>query len=467
MLSRDGEVKLVDFGIAVTLGAADVGDDVQSAPTGSFPYMSPEQVRREPLSGTSDLFSVGVLLWEMLVGRRLFARNDPDATLAAVTEADIPRPSSVRPDVPAKLDEVVMRALERDVTARWSSAADMLAALQRYLYSLDETPGPRDIDALVARYCPPETRRVPTHADVGHDDPQTPPAAPAGPRTAVIPERAAARGKRARTETFATNVDLEKILERATPLFPIQAIRDEDVPPPTNGAPRGDATPVRARQPERDDPTSPRASTNRMARIDDVGGSSTRMERVSDEAPLRDPRTGPSNRGLFFIAAVGAVILGLAAIYVFQHGKSAVMRADAGPKYDAPPWVVYDDAPAVDATPASIDAEVIDALEPPIDAKKVEASHDAHVVVAPKADAGSATIKPEGTGTLVIGAVPWADVVIDGVAGKRTPLEQSVSAGKHTIELIYRGDDPPKTKTFTITVKDGERAPVQWDFTKS
>src|SRR5262249_30963414 len=94
MLSRDGEVKLVDFGIAVTLGS-EGETSLQSAPTGSSPYMSPEQVRREPLTGQTDLFSVGVLLWEMLVGERLFARADPDATLAAVTGADIPRPSSV------------------------------------------------------------------------------------------------------------------------------------------------------------------------------------------------------------------------------------------------------------------------------------------------------------------------------------------------------------------------------------
>src|SRR5687768_5596769 len=108
MLSRDGEVKLVDFGIAVTLGNND-DSKVQSAPTGSFPYMSPEQVRREALTGQTDLFSVGVLLWEMLVGSRLFARPDPDATLAAVTDGVIPRPSSERPEVPAKLDEVVMK----------------------------------------------------------------------------------------------------------------------------------------------------------------------------------------------------------------------------------------------------------------------------------------------------------------------------------------------------------------------
>src|SRR5438067_1677198 len=113
MLSRDGEVKLVDFGIAVTLGEPNAGAE-ESAPTGSFPYMSPEQVRREPLTGQTDLFSTGVLLWEMLVGERLFARPGPEETLAAVLGATIARPSSRRPEVPSKLDEVVMRALERD-----------------------------------------------------------------------------------------------------------------------------------------------------------------------------------------------------------------------------------------------------------------------------------------------------------------------------------------------------------------
>ncbi|HET9623607.1 MAG TPA: serine/threonine-protein kinase, partial [Kofleriaceae bacterium] len=217
MLSRDGEIKLVDFGIAVTLGAGE-DDAGQSAPTGSFPYMSPEQVRKQALTGQSDLFSVGVLLWEMLVGHRLFARPDPEATLRAVLGEAIPRPSAVRGDVPARLDEVVMRALERDVAARWASADDMLAALQRYLYSLDETPGPRDVAALVARYCPPETRRLPTQGDdalgdaprrrpttIGDESRRT------GPATAIIP-RDGARPPRARTETFATHVALDELL---------------------------------------------------------------------------------------------------------------------------------------------------------------------------------------------------------------------------------------------------------------
>ncbi|MCA9678910.1 MAG: serine/threonine protein kinase, partial [Myxococcales bacterium] len=152
MLSRDGEVKLVDFGIAVGFGA---GDDpsADGAPTGSFPYMSPEQVERQRLTTASDLFSAGVLLWEMLAGQRLFARDDPDATLDAVLHAPIPAPSSLRPEVPARLDEVVARALERDPTRRWHSASEFLAALNRYLYAGDvrEVPSARTVAALVAR----------------------------------------------------------------------------------------------------------------------------------------------------------------------------------------------------------------------------------------------------------------------------------------------------------------------------
>ncbi|MBA3455574.1 MAG: serine/threonine protein kinase, partial [Deltaproteobacteria bacterium] len=235
MLSRDGEVKLVDFGIAVTLGNAGEEDSPQSAPTGSFPYMSPEQVRKEQLTAQTDLFSVGVLLWEMLVGHRLFARNDPDETLAAVTDGDIPTPSSEHPEIPAKLDEIVMRALERDKTARWIDAAEMLAALQKYLYALEDTPGPRDVAALVAKFCPPETRRVPTHADASFelepDSVESEPIPPGGPRTAVIPrDGQPPRGRRAptRQQSFATHVELKDMLFGATPMLGVAAIPDAE-----------------------------------------------------------------------------------------------------------------------------------------------------------------------------------------------------------------------------------------------
>ena len=459
MLSRDGEVKLVDFGIAVTLGSVDDGVEAQSAPTGSFPYMSPEQVRREPLTGQTDLFSVGVLMWEMLVGHRLFARPDAEATLAAVTDGEIPRPSAERPEIPAKLDDVVMRALERDQTARWSSAADMLAALQRYLYGLDDTPGPREVAALVARYCPPEKRRMSTHADsvvergdsiLEHAEGAAPP--PEGPRTAVL-DRAdgVPRGKqRARTQTFATHVDLKNLLERATPLLPIPAIVDE---PPAE------------REPTANLGTAP----NR-----DPAGPVSRPPPIKTHPEMPEIGLGrlPPSRALLVFAAIGAMVLGFGALYVFYKGRSAVMRPDAMPKYDAPDYafepdaidppdaIDLPDAPAPDA-PAGLDASPsIDARgEPPHDAGSHPNRPDAGVHP-------DAAARITGTAKLKIGANPWGEIEIDGVARGRTPKELDVPAGHHVVSIIYRGEDPPLKKTFPVDVLADETRELQADFTK-
>jgi serine/threonine protein kinase len=102
MLTRDGEVKLVDFGIAVALGTSpDPADG--GLPTGSFPYMSPEQARGDALTAQTDLFSLGVNLWEMLTGQRLFARASADETVAAVAARRDARPASrVRPELPER-----------------------------------------------------------------------------------------------------------------------------------------------------------------------------------------------------------------------------------------------------------------------------------------------------------------------------------------------------------------------------
>lgn len=407
MLSRDGEVKLVDFGIAVTLGEADGASDVQSAPTGSFPYMSPEQVRREPLTGQTDLFSVGVLMWEMLVGRRLFARPDPDATLAAVTGGDIARPSAYV-EIPARLDELVMRALARDTGERWASAAEMLHELQRYLYALDETPGPRDLAALVARYCPPETRRQPTHAEPAEAD-SSPVAAPvvAGPSTAVIPRDATRRRTRARTETFATHVALEHMLERG-----------ETAPPPAPAAPGADVDATRVAAP---------ASS-------------------AVPAALAAP---PSSR-LIQLLAIGTLVAGGVAVAMFvrDHDRpaaalppdAAVVLADAAPAADAPP-------PPPDAAPDAA---------PPRDAPPSRTRPDAAV----------ATPVVTGSGRLRIGAVPWGEIAIDGRPHGRTPRELTLPVGRHVVEIVFAGEDPPRTKRIVVDLAAGETEDVLADFTR-
>jgi serine/threonine protein kinase len=127
LLSWEGAVKVSDFGIAKAKAASEATASVFIK--GKPAYMSPEQANGEALDGRSDLFAVGIMLWEMLVGRRLFTGDDTRATLAAVLFGQIPRPRSQRPDVPPDLEHVTMRLLERDLPARYPTAEDAIADL--------------------------------------------------------------------------------------------------------------------------------------------------------------------------------------------------------------------------------------------------------------------------------------------------------------------------------------------------
>jgi serine/threonine-protein kinase len=127
LLSWEGAVKVSDFGIAKAKAASEATASVFIK--GKPAYMSPEQANGEALDGRSDLFAVGIMLWEMLVGRRLFSGDDTRATLAAVLFGQIPRPRSQRPDIPPDLEHVTMKLLERDLPARYATAEDAIADL--------------------------------------------------------------------------------------------------------------------------------------------------------------------------------------------------------------------------------------------------------------------------------------------------------------------------------------------------
>ena len=423
MLSRDGEVKIVDFGIAVALGEPGEGDTTQSAPTGSFPDMSPEQVRREPLTPQSDLFTVGVLLWEMLVGERLFARPDPDATLDAVTGAAIKLPSEMRAEVPAKLDDLVMRALERDQATRWPNASEFVAALNKHLYSLDDIPGPREVAALVAQFCPPETRRQPTHMER-----ELEPDPPKGPSTKIVP-----KGKKPkRHQTFATHVELEEILN------PGPTTKVTQRPEPAAPEPESDPKP----EPE----------VRRPKRADRVEVATSPGD---DRKP---PRPG---RGFLVIMALGALVLSVSAIVMFFDKRDDVLHAgddDAGLTHDAAAivFVPLDAAPALDAAiaVAPADATVARDAAPVI----VRVARDAGAI----ADAAGVAATA-GSATLKLGASPWGEVYIDGKKqAARAPHEFVVSAGHHDVKIVF----PPEQteKAFPVDINAGETQSLMADF---
>jgi tRNA A-37 threonylcarbamoyl transferase component Bud32 len=116
LLSLDGEVKVTDFGVAVLHG--DSADERR----GTVPYMSPEQARGQPVDPRADLFSLGLVLYEILAGRRAHEGGDKDAVLAMARAGQVPPPG---PDVPAELARIVARATALDPDDRFASARDM------------------------------------------------------------------------------------------------------------------------------------------------------------------------------------------------------------------------------------------------------------------------------------------------------------------------------------------------------
>ena len=134
IVTYDGAVKLLDFGIA----KANV-HNVYTQPgalKGKYSYCSPEQVRRKPLDHRSDIFSLGIVLHEMLTRRKLFGGATPADQLKAVMEKSIVPPSQLNPEVPPELDAVVLGALERSVENRTPTAAklrdDLEGIIQQY-----------------------------------------------------------------------------------------------------------------------------------------------------------------------------------------------------------------------------------------------------------------------------------------------------------------------------------------------
>jgi serine/threonine-protein kinase len=134
LVSFEGAVKLIDFGIASAHGR--ISETQVGGLKGKVEYMSPEQAAGAPVDHRSDVFSLGVVLWEALSGRRLFRRETDLAVMRAITNDPIPRPSGPRPISP-RLERIVMTALERAPEDRFQDAHEMALLLERHAFRTD------------------------------------------------------------------------------------------------------------------------------------------------------------------------------------------------------------------------------------------------------------------------------------------------------------------------------------------
>ena len=146
LLSFDGAVKLTDFGIAQP--------SEKSAPgrlKGKLAYMSPEQSRGEIVDARTDVFALGIVLWEMMTGGRLFEGNGDAAVLQAVRSSVIPPAARVNPDVPLDIDAVVMKALQRPPEQRYQTAQELERALAYCVFKRAQNLEEIDVGTFLRR----------------------------------------------------------------------------------------------------------------------------------------------------------------------------------------------------------------------------------------------------------------------------------------------------------------------------
>ena len=271
IVAYDGGVKLVDFGIAKAASKAQ--QTAAGVIKGKYYYMSPEQALGEPLDPRTDVFSVGIVLYELLSGQMLYLEEDVQRLLDRVRRADIPSIRTLRRDVPSQLDRIVMRALARRREDRYQTAGDLAGDLERFLDVFAPAFSPRKMvdymkDALGEAAAPllpstappapaPAPRRAPRTtappvrpveisdensmlfrvADLAGNDQRRPAAAPA-PAPARRPA-APARGGDQRTAPIASRPDVDDDVDST--MVSSRPSRDQlaDEPPTSAAGPRG------------------------------------------------------------------------------------------------------------------------------------------------------------------------------------------------------------------------------------
>jgi len=190
LISWDGEVKVIDFGIAKAADKA--GHTRAGTLKGKFAYMAPEQIRGLPLDGRADVFALGVVLYELVTGRRGFQAEGGSefSLLEKVRKVEIKPPTMVNRDLPQEIERIIFKALAKDRENRYQTGADLAEDLQRFLLSRGKPPNRNDLGRYLRENFTvdydKERLRLESYKDVEWSGPtptaRTAPAAPIAPQ---------------------------------------------------------------------------------------------------------------------------------------------------------------------------------------------------------------------------------------------------------------------------------------------
>ncbi len=503
LVSFSGEVKITDFGIAkaAAIAASTQGNVVK----GKLPYMSPEQMLGQQLDARSDIFSLGIVLWEMLAARRAYSGHTTAELIAQVKDAKIPSLQEQNPRVPSYLADVVQRMLSRTVEGRYGSAAEALTDLSQYAGVGDALEFAKYLRALLPEDATRERRG---DTDVLPREPTVPTSSPDAPtRTG---DGSPSSGTPPAAEVVVTGDAEERPTARRKGVRPTAAPAAER--PIAEPARPGPEVELEAATAMRTEPPRPKKSVAPVVlgclvcaalfgalgwwSFRPGGGGSQGIEAAQIKVETRPPGArlrvdgvemgsapltlgGPVGKRLLLEARLAgetasesveltgsreAIVLKLSKVSARNGKEPALVPSKAPPasptKPAAPPTP---DAgkPAV-AAPGIPDARVTVAARP--DAKRPVANN-----ATPPRGGGQNPPKaprPRGKGTIDVSVYPWAKVKIDGRKVGQTPLKNyRLSAGKHTIEVY--NEEVGKRERFKVDIVAGKKAaPIKLEWSK-
>ena len=403
LISFEGAVKLTDFGIAKASNRASTAGMLK----GKFAYMAPEQARGDPVDSRTDLFALGITLWELLTGARLFDGDSDLAVLRAVQEREIVSPSKVTPAVTAALAEVVMTSLQRDPARRFQNAGELERRLLTYVIGATRAPEDTDVGLFIRSLFPEEAAR----------EEETDPVGPlqlvsgVGPTVSGPHATAGSVGLR---EAHAEG----RLLQKTAPSGSVAPVMEDEALAPTR-------TPVNRR-------SSAATAPGRQSVVTQAPAEEIRVLAAAIGARRR--RMGLALVGL-------AVLLGVGGI-AFLAGRTD-SRIEREPVPSEP-------GPAQVAAVPPVPTQPVTAPVPPLPAVGARA---------PSPPQPPPTAAP---GFLVVKAQPWGKLFVDGkfagdVEGfRRFPL----APGSHMLRLV----NGKKVRPWTVEIETGKTVTREHSF---
>lgn len=412
LLSWEGAVKVSDFGIAKARAASEATASVFIK--GKPAYMSPEQANGQRLDGRSDLFAVGVMLWEMLVGQRLFVAEDTRATLAAVLFGQIPRPRTLRPDIPKDLERVAMKLLERDLPMRYATGEEAIADL------VNCADAPRDgREALMAVLAQRFPDTAPVRQSISRARSLAAPPTPVPGAMAVSPPRETLTGTGGGSYPMAPTQPpgLGTFMQAATGTLDVPRPRRWVIPvlAAIAAVVVGVAAFVVVSTMKRE---------RKVLTVDAGSGSAVVTINAGSAAPPPPPPAGsaaPANTGSAVSANAGS-----AAPATTNAGSAVPTTANAG---STAPANAGSGAPPQKAAPDA-------AISPP--PMKTESAR---------------------MGYLEVVAMPVLTVTVDGRVYGDTPRKIKLKVGKHRVQLDNAGKNIHET--LSVMIKENQTTPLE------